>query len=764
MFKPSKTYLLLYLIVALSFVYRFFLMMREGYPPGADIGLHNSIIHSITQTGNTNFLWNNFHMGGGVSLTFPGYHIFASYIILLTGLPDFLVHSLVASVFSSLIVLVAFLITKKILSMQAAIVVAVLVAFSRFDIEMLMWGGYPNVVALMLIPLTFYFFLQRPKFSLASYLTATSLLAGAIFLTHTLSAVVFVAVAFSAAILITIFDNRFKSRTVNIFTWLLPLALGAIIISPFLFQAVPAFLGANANTFTGAQSEARVAMLATQTISINFVLVLIPCVAAIFLLSRKIQGKFFSAPALLMAMWMFIPAIATQGYLVGLYTDFSRLTYFVYLPVIILLGLLIYFVSGFLAKTTDVNLSKANRLSHLRERFGKKFPRLKWLSIRNVFCVMFVLVFLSYSLVSLSIFAVPSQGVSIQSFYQVMNPPLFQATTWAKANTLVDSVFASDAYFGWWFSGFAQRKTLSASAPQFLIVSREFEPAKNVNDLLDTSYVLDNGIIQVREDGVYNTRHNPMFLAKLNESAIPFSFLLFNDADKTVLCRVGNDVESFDWGQLPLINMHVENTSDSATIFILRGNEFFNCTETTTVYQGVRFANMSITMESDRTDVKLDWAQFLLHTKYAKQYEGENTFALVDEQANVVGQLVFTKSLPQTRVITADNPSSVELSYNLRGQSSAQIQFEVGVYETQVNSDLPGYTQSLILNNTKSYANRVPDLPVEISDYQKILQDSNISYVICRDSGTIKRFMNDPLFSLVFANSQVSIFKVKTTI
>jgi hypothetical protein len=50
---------------------------------------------------------------------------------------------------------------------------------------------------------------------------------------------------------------------------------------------------------------------------------------------------------------------------------------------------------------------------------------------------------------------------------------------------------------------------------------------------------------------------------------------------------------------------------------------------------------------------------------------------------------------------------------------------------------------------------------VEISDYQKILQDLNISYIICRDSGTIQRFVNDPLFSLVFANSQVSIFKVK---
>src|SRR3990170_2723503 len=114
MFKLSKSHLLLFLIVVFSFLYRVFLMLWASYPPGADIGLHNSIIHSITQSGNTNFLWNYYHMGAGVSLTFPGYQIFVSYIILMTGLPDTLAHALIASLFSSLIVVVAFLITRKV--------------------------------------------------------------------------------------------------------------------------------------------------------------------------------------------------------------------------------------------------------------------------------------------------------------------------------------------------------------------------------------------------------------------------------------------------------------------------------------------------------------------------------------------------------------------------------------------------------------------------------------------------------------------------
>ena len=80
MFKTSNKYLLLLLVFAFAFVYRVLLMLWATYPPGADIGLHESIIHSITSSDTTNFMWNNYHMGGGLSLTFPGYHIFLSYI------------------------------------------------------------------------------------------------------------------------------------------------------------------------------------------------------------------------------------------------------------------------------------------------------------------------------------------------------------------------------------------------------------------------------------------------------------------------------------------------------------------------------------------------------------------------------------------------------------------------------------------------------------------------------------------------------------
>ena len=197
-------------------------MLRQTFPPGADIGLHTSVIDSITQGGNTNFLWNYYHMGGGTSVTFPGYHIFAAYIILLTGMSDYVAQAVIVSLFSSLIVLIAYLLTRKLWNASAALIVAFLVAVSRFDLEMLMWGGYPNVIAVLLIPVAFYLFLEKDRFSAVPFLVITSLISAAIFLTHSLSAVLFIAITVSTVAFTAVFAGRMGERRNGLIMWILP--------------------------------------------------------------------------------------------------------------------------------------------------------------------------------------------------------------------------------------------------------------------------------------------------------------------------------------------------------------------------------------------------------------------------------------------------------------------------------------------------------------------------------------------------------------
>ena len=769
MFKTSNKYLLLFLVLAFSFVYRMLLMHWATYPPGADIGLHESIIHSITLSGNTNFLWNNYQMGGGLSLTFPGYHIFVSYVILITGMPDYLAHSLVVSFFSSFIVLCAYLITRTVWSKSAALIVAFLVAISRFDIEMLLWGGYPNVITLLLIPLTFYLYLQRDKLSLVPFLATTTLLSGAIFLTHSLSAVMFVGITFATVIFVSLFSKKIGVSKIHLLIWLLPIFLGAILVSPFLVEAAPAYLGANSETFTGGVSDIRLALLSTRVLPLEWVIPLFACVIFFFLFSKKYKGNFFTVPAFLLTFWILVPMLFTQGYLVGIYTDYNRFLYFIILPIIILIGFGIDHGSGFFARITDTYLSLTKKQPHTQKNTNKLSSRLlSRLSRKNIYAC-FALSFLLFSFFVVPIFLTPFQGVTIQSFYQTMNDPRYEAIQWARQNTPVGSVFVSDAYYGWWFSGFAERPTLSAVDPQYLTLAREFEPAKVAKSLLDTDYMVDNGLIQVREDGGYIGRHNPVILAKLNWTYFPYSFLNFNNSKTKIQYRIGDSLQFLYVEQLPVKEMRMENDTEHATIVVEKGNSFLNYTQLTTVYKGVRFVNMSVTVESTVEDVSLDWVQFFVDSKGKVIPPMQNkTVGLLDEGVKAFGQLIFNEEQPDVEIVNGENPCILGLLYNLQGESKGEIQISVSAYSVtndprfyQNPETRADYFNEIINGNLNSSQEQVSDLPLDVFDYQKSMNDWNISYIACRDSELIPKFANDPAFSLVFINNDVAIFMVK---
>jgi hypothetical protein len=775
MFKTSNKYLLLFIILAFAFAYRMLLMHWATYPPGADIGLHESIIHSITASGNTNFLWNDYQMGGGLSLTFPGYHIFVSHIILMTGLPDYLAHSLVVSFFSSFIVLCAFLITRKVWRESTAFIVAFLVAISRFDIEMLLWGGYPNVIPLMLIPLIFYLYLERDKFSLAPFIATTTILSGTIFLTHSLSAVMFVGITFSTVILAAIFSKKARVSKKRLLIWLLPLFLGAALVSPFLAEAAPAYLGANVETFTGGVADIRLALLSTRVLPVEWVIPLFACVIFFFLFSKKYRGNFFTVPAFLLTLWVLVPMLFTQGFLVGLYTDYNRFLYYVILPVIILIALGIDHGAGFFARIIDTYLSFTKKMPRTITNTTKPRSRVRThLTCKNIY-FGFVLGFLLLSFLTIPIFLTPFQGTTIQSFYQTMTDPGYEAMQWARQNTPVGSIFVSDALYGWWFSGFAERPTLSAVDPQYLTLAREFEPAKVAKSLLDTDYMIDNGLIQVREDGGYIGRHNPMFLGKLNWTYFPYPFFNFNNGDTMISISDGPDVRFFSLNQLAVQEMKLENDSTQARISVKKGNSLFNFTQVLTVYECRKFVNMSIAMESMAEEVSLLSFHSILHIR-GSMINKTDTVGLFEEGSKVLGQIIYAENHPEeVKLITPENPSGLEFVYNLHSESSAEIQLFVSAFSVSDDPDLYDNTEiwenphlnKVMDDNLKGYLSPEEeengDLALNVFDYRKAVNDWSISYIAVRDSTLLPKFAKDPAFSLVFINDEVAIFHVRSS-
>ena len=738
MLDKKSSNLLLIAILSIGFLYRILLTTLNIFPPGSDIGLHESVINSITAP-KTTFFYNYYHMGGGLSVTNPGYHIFAAFIISMTGAPDYLVQAAVASLFSALVILGAFLVARLVWGELAGFIVAILVTFSSSDIVMLNWAGYPNIVALALIPVLFYLFLQPAKLSSKSYLAVASLVISALFLTHLFSALVFLAITLVALLLSALFSKTTGFTIKKALFWLMPILFGVLLVSPYLVNIVPVYFGSQ-GAITGTVSVMKQAVVETRAIPTTILCLSIIPVFLFFIFSKFQKGKFFSLPAILFASSILVPLAATQGYLFGFFLDYERFLYFLSLPVIVCLGLIIVYAANIIAHALG-------KIKHALA-VGSKPVLLSVLVIACLFTPLF---------------ALPPVGASQANFFQVMTPTKYEAIEWIKASTPADSTFVADAEFGWWLSGFAQRPTLSAVDPQYLILQREFEPARIASNLLSADYLVDNGLLQVKQAGAYANGSSHDIYSILNSSYIyPLVFSL-NDTQVSLLYRDNSLPKEVTLGAFTLSNTQVVNNGSCASFVIARENSKFNITEEITIFQGKRFAKITFILQN-QAFVNFDWLQIPFQSRgFPVQYA--NSIGIVDNTMHQVNQIVFPEAQLGNDVIMQQNPDFYELIYNLHGESNAQISFFVGLCPFNADSETTqvDYWNSLIENNSKTYLNTVSDSPLNCFDYQAAIKEWNISYIALTDLEMIPRFSSDPTFELVFKNSQVAIFKVIKT-
>ena len=730
-------------IFIFSIFYRIFLLQLDAYPPGPDVGLHNSIINSLILK-NGNFTWNYYHMGGGVSLTHPGFHIFTSFIILITGMPDYVAQSVVVVLFSSLIVLCAFLLTKVAWGLTlASLIAAFMAAFSRYDLEMMLWGGYPNVITLMMMPLIFYMFLRKDT-SPSTFLVISSLLIGTFFLTHSLSTLVFLCIVVPFIFLELLISKKSPKNTNPLYFFALSIILGFLITSPFLIEVFPIYLeNVNEGMFIGGISENRAAVILTRSVPLQLVLASLIPALSLFLFSKKYKGAFFDSVSLLFSLWILIPAFSTQSFIIGLYTDYYRLLHFLILPMIIFLALFAAHGLNFLAHAAE------KAIQTRKEKINSYAIR--------CFSITAILL-ISSSLPPF--FAGPTEGFTIANYYDVVTPPEFESIQWIRQMTSTNSVFVSQHGYGWWISGFGQHVTLSATDPQFLIIPHEFEAAYIARTLLDTDFVLSNGLIEIREDGGYLGRHNPMLLVESKRFPDPYPILYFNESEMTLFYRNGIHTEIVDATTIPVKDVKVETCQESACISIVKENENLVLTRKMEVFKGAKFIVISITVKCVGDETSLGYIRLMLHAR-GKILRYEQTVGVLDESAQICGQVIFEGKTPITKLFATENPTCIELFYNVENTQKMEIKMVVGGFE--VEKVQGKYIQSLLSNMTNLWFRKEENATsIDIFDYREIIRQKGISFfAFKRKEYPIEKFLNDPLFNLVFINDNIAIFKVR---
>jgi len=731
-------------IFAFSILYRILLVQVDPYPPSSDIGLHESLINSIILK-DGNFTWNYYHMGGGPSLTHPGFHVFLSFIMLITGMPDYVAQFITAVLFSSLIVLCAFLLTKSLWGLRGApLIAAFMVGFSRLDIEIVLWGGYPNIVTLLMIPLVFYVFLRK-DLSPKVFLVISSLLISAIFFTHSLSALVFIFIAFPYILIELLISKEPNEKNAAAF-FALSIFLGILLILPYVVEVFPIYLeNIGQGMFVGGIDENKEALFFSRRVPILLVFASLIPAFSIFAFSKKYRGTTFDRVSILFTLWILVPAFATQAYLLGLYTDYYRLPYFFVMPLIIFTALFVDHGIGFLARTLE--RVKQNR-------------RVK-INSRTFYCFSISVILISLAFCFSPFFTGPAEGFSIAGYYDVVSQPEFTSLMWIRQRTSENAVFVSQHGYGWWLSGFGQRATLSAVEPQFLIIPHEFEAANIARMLLDTDFALNNGLIEIRDDGGYVGRHNPILLIDSEKFPDPYPIFYLNESEITIFYRNGVHTEMVDAAAIPVKDIIVEFTPESACISIIKENENIILTRKTEIFKVSKFGTFSVYVESVGNEISLEYVRLMLRVS-GKIFILNQTVGVLHENAKMCGQIIFEEKTPSTKLYTPAYPTCLELMYNVENARKMEIRITMGGFEVEKVDGK--YVQSMLVNMTSLRFMKEEnfDSPIRIFDYRETIKQKGISFVACRRKECeIAKFSNDPMFNLVFINDNVAIFKVR---
>jgi hypothetical protein len=683
-------------------------------------------------------------MGGEPLTNQPGYHLFASFIVIFTGMPILAAQMLIAAFFSSFAVFPAYLFSKKIWrNNSAGFLAAFFVAVSSLSLEMLGWGGYPNVISLLLISIIFYLFLKNNEQPYRSNFFVAALLFGSLLFTHLLSFFVLFSVLILYTILLFVSNALTHTRTKSLKItrlFLISTALGALFVSPWLLRVSSFYLDmASKGVFLGGMEENRTLILTYRSIDIS-ILILSGAVVLMFFMFKASREKYLDGESLLLITWYLAPLLLTQSYIVSIITDYPRFIYFVDFPSLIILSAALFYLFRYASVTIKkYAVGKLNRYEKTASKIA--LPA-----------------FLLVAYLTLPLAITPMQAVVKTDFYTTINNPEAKAMEWIQQRTANSAILVSDHLYGWWLSGVSKRSTLSAVSPEFLLYPNEITVGKSALMLLDTDYYVDNGLIQIREDGGYIARHNPSFAIETREG-YPRYLLHFNEGEATIFFQQKHIRGTVDLSELNTTEARwILRDENSAVLAITRENNLFKVEKKIEVNRGVRFAELSYEIRTRDNETSIDWVRFMLHIIDGRIVFNQSMLGLYDPYEKVCGQVIFKENYPEVKTYTIERMSSAEVLYTNKEDSFIKIKFLVGVFDAEkmtYQEVLAAYDE--FLRNPQQITT---NLPIITWDYLEMIKRSNVSYIVCRERGMYPKFSNDPNFQVVYNSVEVAIFKV----
>ncbi len=376
----------------------------------------------------------------------------------------------------------------------AAVAAAWLAGLSPIFVEMFGWGGYPNLLAVSLLPLAFYGIVKYARSPSLKSLAILSIFSAVIPISHHLTFIVFIGAVALWTTLSLMFDRGSIRAQVS------ALAVSALVFVLYRLAAGPSqFLLFNEAALYGLRFELGLVLWMFKDTAL-FALLYFASVSSAFLL--LFEGRYRTA-GLLLASWGLVPIFVTQGYLLGLTLDYQRIFFFMVQPFLLLAA------APFVFRSEAVQFIRSNGLRNVWTEvigfFTISGERLHLNPMKHL--LAFAVLILALASVLLTPFVGAIALRNADSWYNFKDPfgdgDKLSALEFIASNTSKDAVFVADDTAARWIEGYAQRRVVMLHPPMYLFMDGELERERAARAMLFSYFGLRNDVVWVLDQAPY---------------------------------------------------------------------------------------------------------------------------------------------------------------------------------------------------------------------------------------------------------------------
>jgi len=488
------TYVLLFLSAFTPLALTWAYLGSKALPWWSDGGNWLKHMHAIL--GDTRPMWNE-----GTYQYPPLYFLLLAAVSLLVG-SEVLALKLTAIFAFCLRPVTTYIFAKKIFGGRLpALAAAWLASIPPFAVEMLGWGGYPNLLGLAILPVAFCSILSLTEKASFKSVFATLMLALTVVLTHHLTFLVFLGTLALWALGLGLTKMKRECMATclaMLFTLIFFVGYRLILAWP------PQFVLFNEAAYYRLTLAANIGTI--MWVFKDKLLLFLLFLSAFLSIILSLEEGFNARGLSLLVAWVVAPLLMSQGNLLGVAMDYPRIFIFAVQPFLILAAMPLSFLNKVLAESSSFKHSIKRDPSIFLKGFklGKLGSRWRLSGKRMLVCVL-VAIALSSTLMNLALGVETIRRVEL--WYRDVDyygdGEKLNATIWILNNTDSEDVFVAEEKIGRWIEGLGRRPVLLYQEPSYLFMEGEAERSYAARAILTSKYGMFNGFVWVFDQAPY---------------------------------------------------------------------------------------------------------------------------------------------------------------------------------------------------------------------------------------------------------------------